>query len=152
MSSAERFVAAVTEAGMRVFVAVPFDPNARWGLKPRHHVTGSVGGQKWRGALMHDGERWVLPLGPAWRRDNGVGVGAEVEVLLSPEGPQMDNVAADIAAALEREPEAVAFFEGLPSFYRRNYMRWIDDAKRPATRAARIAEMVALLRNGQRER
>lgn len=73
-------------------------------------------------------------------------VGAEVEVVLAPEGPQSRNIGADIAAALEAEPEALGFFEGLPSFYRQNFIRWIDGTKR----AARIAEAVRMLRDGRR--
>ncbi len=148
----ERFSARVRVSGTRVVVDVPFHPGERWGFRDRYHVTGTVGGRPWRGALESDGRVYFLRLGPAWLRDNGVDAGAEVEVELAPEGPQVDTAGADVAAALRAEPEAMAFFEGLPSFYRRNYMRWIDEAKRPATRATRIAEMVRLLREGRRER
>lgn len=152
MATPERFTGVVSDTGTRVVIVVPFNPNDVWGLKQRHHVSGSVGDCKWRGPLDHDGEQFFMALGPAWRRDNGVDVGAQVEVALSPEGPQVDNVGADVAAALEAEPEALAFFEGLPSFYRRNYIRWVESAKRPGTRAARIAEMVNLLKDGKREK
>ena len=37
-------------------------------------------------------------------------------------------------------------------FYRRNYVRWIESAKRPETRAARIADTVALLKAGKRQK
>ena len=58
----------------------------------------------------------------------------------------------DVAAALSAAPDACRFFESLPTFYRKNYMRWIHDAKRPETRAKRVAEMVELLSAGKRER
>ncbi|GMV87457.1 MAG: hypothetical protein AMXMBFR81_03880 [Chthonomonas sp.] len=54
--------------------------------------------------------------------------------------------------ALALEPEARRFFDSLPTFYRNNYARWLKDAKRPETRAKRLAEMVALLKEGKRER
>jgi len=133
-------------------IVVPFNPNDVWGLKQRHHVAGTVNGQRWRGALDHDGTQFFLSLGEAWRRDHQLPIGAQVEVVLSPEGPQADTVGADVAAALQAHPEAMAFFEALPSFYRKNYMRWIDSARRPATRAARIAEAVALLKDGIKQR
>ena len=50
------------------------------------------------------------------------------------------------------EPEARAFFESLATFYRNGYVRWIEGAKRPETRSARIAEMLGLLRGGQKQR
>jgi uncharacterized protein YdeI (YjbR/CyaY-like superfamily) len=79
-------------------------------------------------------------------------VGAEAEVVLSPEGPQAETLSPDIASALDAEAEAKAFFASLPTFYRKNYIRWIESAKRPETRAARIHEMVELLKAGKREK
>jgi hypothetical protein len=49
------------------------------------------------------------------------------------------------------EPEARRFFESLPTFYRTNYVRWIEESKRPETRAKRIADAVAKLKARQRE-
>ena len=59
---------------------------------------------------------------------------------------------ADVAAAFAAEPAAARFYDSLPSFYRNNYARWIEGAKRPETRAKRIAELVELARQGKRER
>jgi uncharacterized protein YdeI (YjbR/CyaY-like superfamily) len=61
-------------------------------------------------------------------------------------------LAEDIAAALAAEPDARRFFESLATFYRKNFMRWIEGARRPETRAKRIAETVATLTSGKRER
>lgn len=74
-------------------------------------------------------------------------------VVLAPEGPQRDDLAPDIAAALAAEPQAGAFFDSLAQFYRRAYLRWIDGTKRrPAARAERIVEMIELLKAGIKER
>jgi uncharacterized protein YdeI (YjbR/CyaY-like superfamily) len=40
----------------------------------------------------------------------------------------------------------------LATFYRNNYIRWIESAKRPETRRGRIAEMVDLLKAGTKQR
>ena len=72
---------------------------------------------------------------------------------IGPEGPQRDDLAPDVAAALAADPEAAAFFDSLAQFYRRGYLRWIDATKRrPELRAERIAEMVELLRSGNKQR
>ena len=98
-----------------------------------------------------DGFGFVLV--PAWRRDCGVSPGDAVEVVLAPEGPQRQDLADDVRVALEADPEAAAFFDGLAQFYRKAYLRWIDGTKRrPDERQRRIAEMVELLRRGQKER
>jgi len=148
----QRFKTIVTKQGSRTYIAIPFDPNDVWGIKQRHHITGTINGYAIRGSLGSDGSQSFLPLGAAWRRDNGVEAGAEVEVALAPEGPQTDTLAPDILAALESELEAKAFFEALATFYRNGYIRWIESAKRPATRQARIAEVLSLLKAGKKQR
>ena len=80
------------------------------------------------------------------------GRGAQVAVALALEGPQVGAMAEDIAAALEANPDARHFFESLATFYRKNFIRWIEGAKRPETRAKRIAETVSTLRAGKWER
>jgi len=137
----------------RVVIRVPFDPDEAWGVKSRHHVSGTVGGRRVRGTLdaMEDG--YGLILGPAWRRDCGLDVGTEVLVALAPEGPQRTALPPDVAVALENEPVAAAFFDSLATYYRTAYLRWVDATKRrPEVRADRILEMIKLLTEGKKER
>ena len=148
----QHFEATITKLGSKAELPIPFDPNEAWGEKKRHHITGSINGHKVRGALDWNGSQPVLSLGPAWRRGAGVDVGDQVEVTLAPEGPQFADLAPDIAAALEGAPEAKAFFEALATFYRKGYLKWIEGARRPETRAARIEETVSLLRSGRKQR
>jgi hypothetical protein len=136
-----------------VRIRLPFDPNAEWGPKDRHDVRGTIDGHSMRGPLRIVDGHYVLEMGPAWCRDPRVArVGSEVTVTLEAEGPQVAAMASDLAAAFESEPEARRYFESLATFYRKNFMRWIDGAKRPETRAKRIAETVATLKAGKRER
>src|ERR1051325_3353974 len=95
----QRFRATITKAGGKTYVALPFDPNERWGDKDRHYVRGSVGDNKIRGVLLFDGTEFVLPLGPAWMRDNPVSIGATVAVALEPDGPVGGALPDDLAAA-----------------------------------------------------
>ena len=149
----QHFEAVIEKAGSRAVVRLPFDPNAVWGEKDRHHIAGSVNGCAVRGALGKDDNGYFLILGAAWQRDSGLDVGAEVDVELSAEGPQMEQVADDISASLAAEPEALAFFQGLATFYRKGYLRWIDATQnRPEVRAERIAEVIRLLKAGEKQR
>ena len=134
-----------------ITIELPFDPDAEWGRKDRHYVAGTIGGYGMRGVLSSEADRWVLSLGPAWCRDPRVGPGAIVDVALRPEGPQLDSMAPDIAAALTAAPDARRHFESLATFYRNGFVDWIESAKRPETRAKRIADTVAALRAGRRE-
>ena len=148
----QRFQTTVQKQGSRVFVVLPFDPNRCWGNKERHNVHGTINEARVRGPLAVDGAAYYLNLGPTWRRDNGIEAGMAVTVSLEAEGLQAATMAADLTAAFAEAPTALAFFHTLPTFYQKNYLRWVDSAKRPATRAKRIEEMIALLKEGKRER
>lgn len=150
----QRFTVTVADGGRgRLLIVVPFDPNRTWSVKPRHHVTGTVNGMGVRGVLELRSEGYAFTLGPAWVRDCRVDVGDTVPVVLEPEGPQRDDLAADVAEALAANPRAGAFFDSLAQFYRRAYVRWIDATKRsPSRRAERITEMIKLLDAGIKQR
>ena len=75
-----------------------------------------------------------------------------MEVTLSPEGPQSETLSSDVIEALESEPQARTFFESLATFYRNTYVKWIESAKRPETRVARIREMIKLLKAGKKQK
>lgn len=150
--STQRFKTIISKSGTRTFIPLPFNPNDIWGVKARHHIRGSVNGHTVRGSLGSDGTQYFLPLGAAWRRDCGLVAGSKVDVALSPEGPQSESLSPDVAAALDAEPQAKAFFESLATFYRNTYIKWIESAKRPETRTARIKEMLELLKTGKKQK
>lgn len=58
--------------------------------------------------------------------------------------------APDFAAALAAMPAALKSFEGFPPGQQREYVEWVDSAKRPETRASRIEQSVAWLAEGKR--
>ncbi len=51
---------------------------------------------------------------------------------------------ADLAAALDQQPPARACFDAFPRSQRRGILEWIAQAKRPETRARRLAETARL--------
>ena len=150
--STQRFKTTISQTEDRAYIEVPFDPNEVWGVKERHHITGTIDDHTIRGCLDTYQKRYVLQLGPAWLRDSELDEQAEVEVVLAPEGPQLDTLSPDVTDALRSDPQALAFFESLATFYRKGYVRWIEEAKRPETRSKRIAEMMDLLRAGRKQR
>ena len=147
-----QFTTTTEDAGKgRVRIALPFDADELWGVKPRHHVGGTVDGKKIRAVV--EGDRTAIVLGAMWVKDAGVPLGKKVKVVLEPEGPQRDELAPDIQQAFAKDAVAKAFFDGLAQFYRKGYLRYIDATKRkPELRAERIAEVVALCRAGKKER
>ena len=143
-----------TKSNSRTLISIllPFDPNVVWSNKARHHIRGTINEQMIRGELEATDEGYFVVLRASWLRDTGFAVGAPVEVTLFPEEPHAGSVAADIADGFDAAPQATAFFDALPTFYRKNYIRWIESAKRAETRAKRIAEMIDLLNAEKRQR
>ncbi len=146
------FDAIVQREGSFTFVAIPFSPREVWGAKPRYQVTGTINGMPVRGTLGASGQDHFLRLGAVWMRDSGIEPETNVMVRLSLEGPQEGSIASVIAKALSDNKKAKAFFDGLPAFYRKNFIRWIESAKREETRVKRINEMMKLLEAGKREK
>jgi len=134
-----------------VRLPIPFDPNEAWGEKDKHYVAGKVAGLSVRGALETIGGEWLLSLGPACVRGMPVPT-TPIDVELFPEGPQVGELAPDIQNAFASAPEARRLFESLATFYRTGFVKPIEEAKRPATRAARIEEMISLLKEGKRQK
>ena len=51
----------------------------------------------------------------------------------------------DVAAAINASPVAKQAFEKLPLSHEAEYLRWVDEAKKPKTRQRRIASMIERL-------
>src|SRR4029077_12526459 len=110
-------------------IVVPFDPDAEWGVKAVHHVSSTVNGCRVRVTLEPGDCGWAFTMNPARMQHAGIVAGSQGLVDLPPERPQHDDLAEDIAAALEANPAASAFFDTLAQFYRKGYLRYIDATK-----------------------
>lgn len=55
-----------------------------------------------------------------------------------------------IARAFKKSPAAWRFFQSLAPSYKRNYIGWIDSAKKEETRLRRLTEAVSLLAKGKK--
>ncbi|WIY06908.1 YdeI/OmpD-associated family protein [Amycolatopsis mongoliensis] len=59
----------------------------------------------------------------------------------------MSELPGELADALAAAPDARAAFEALPPSHRREYVRWVVEAKKPETRVSRAQKTVARLRD-----
>jgi len=57
---------------------------------------------------------------------------------------------ADLVAALKKNATARKVFEGFPPSAQRDYVEWIVEAKREATRASRLAQAIEWMAEGKR--
>lgn len=70
--------------------------------------------------------------------------------IYSHEQAQAAELAGDEAAAFRADAAAWAYFEQLPPGYRKTVLHWITTAKKPETRAARLAKLVQACAAGER--
>jgi hypothetical protein len=141
--TAQRFEAtAAPRANGGIAIRLPFDPDAAWGDKDRHHVAGSIHGVPVRGSVVRRDDGPWLEFGPAWCRSGSVSAGDTVGVRLQPEGPVLDDLGPELRAALDADPAARRAFESLPTFYRKAIVREVDGVKRPETRERNLAHVM----------
>ncbi len=113
-------------------------------------VTVTVNGHALALRLARMGGENLIGLNKAMRAEAGVEVGETVEVEIAADAaPRTVEVPDDLAAALAADEQAAAAFEKLAYSHRKEYVRWVTEAKREQTRADRIAKAVEMVRAGQ---
>jgi uncharacterized protein YdeI (YjbR/CyaY-like superfamily) len=58
----------------------------------------------------------------------------------------------DLGVALSADAAALAAFDRLSYTHRKEWVRWVEDAKKPETRQTRVVKTVEALREGKRAR
>ncbi len=152
MSEPYSFSAVIQDAGGGgAFVIVPFDVEAAFGQK-RVKVIAMIDGAPYRGSLVRMGtHEHILGVRKDIRAQIGKSIGDEVEVLLREDTePRVVSLPQDVDAALRGNPQAQNFFEKLSYSHQREYIQWVEEAKRDQTRQDRIARMLAMLPSGKR--
>ena len=87
-----------------------------------------------------------------FRDQAGLFTGDLITVDMELDTAQIEPIPDDLATALETEPEAKTFFDGLSPFYRNTYIAWITEAKQADTRAGRVTQTIAYLKAGRKQR
>lgn len=112
---------------------------------------GSGRGHTFRTTAMRYGEIDYIGLNRGVRDAAGVRAGDEVsiDIELDLEKREVD-VPPELASALDHDAAAKRAFDGLSYTHRKEYARWIAEAKREDTRVRRLAQAVEMLRTGVR--
>lgn len=135
------------------FFHVPPEVMEALGPKKRVAVRVTVNGYTYRSTVAPMGGRFLLPLNRENRAAAGVAAGDRVQVTIErDEAPRAVAVPGDLAAALATEEAASETFTGLSYSHQREYVEWIEQAKRPETRARRVAQAIARLGAGETAR
>ena len=131
---------------------VPFDLEKAFG-RARPPVKVTIGSHTWRTTPgVYDGVGYVV-VNRAVKQATGVDAPDRVRVTMELDTePRTVRVPHDLRAALREDVEAKAAFAKLSYSHRREYVEWIEEAKRPETRARRVAGTVERVRAGRSER
>lgn len=126
-------------------LVVPKEVAATFASK-RPPVLAHVNGVEYRSRLAVYGGQSYLGLRKDLLKQLGVGVGELVEVELVEDNQERVVVEpAELTAALAESPAARAAYDQLPFTHRNEYARWIDEGKKPETRADRVAKTIKRL-------
>jgi uncharacterized protein YdeI (YjbR/CyaY-like superfamily) len=116
----------------------------------RFPVVATVNATTWRTSVAQMGGEFLLGLNREVRQRADVQAGDEVEVSIELDvAPRTVEVPEALAMALAADPKARATFENLAFTHRKEFARWIADAKREETRVRRVERAVEMIRQGQ---
>jgi hypothetical protein len=121
------------------------------GAGKRPPVTVTVGGYSYRTTVAPMGGAFWVPLAAEHREAAGVAAGQEVDVRIELDSaPREVALPDDLAAALD--DGARRTYDSLAYSHQKEWVRWVEEAKKPETRAARIEKTAASLREGKKAR
>lgn len=146
-----RFRATILQTGTTA-AGIPIPDEIVDGLASgrRAPVRMTVNGHTYRSSLATVNGRTMVGISAENRDKAGVAGGEEVDVDIELDTqPREISVPADLSAALDREPAALHFFDGLTYSVKQWHVLSVEGAKTAETRQRRIEKSVAMLRHGR---
>lgn len=143
-----RFTAELVKRGQHVCFDLPVDASQKLGHRGRVPIAGTLNSFPIHTSIFpsDDGGHFMM-VSPEIQKVAGVKAGDHVKVVLDlASRPRTVDVPNDLAKALDRVAAAREAFERLAYSHQREYVDWIEEAKRPETRARRIEKTVERLR------
>ncbi len=148
MTKKHTFKAVIQNAGGGgAFVEVPFDVEQEFGSK-RPKIKAMIEGVPYRGILTRMGTAChILGIRKDIREQVGKTFGDEVTITLEPDTePRLIEVPDDLKKVFKTDKEAKALFNKLSYTHQKEYVTWINEAKKEGTRLSRIAKTIMLLK------
>jgi hypothetical protein len=116
----------------------------------RFPVTATVNGYTWRTSVTRMGGEFLLGFPRDVREKAGVQAGDEIDVNLALDaGPREVEVPPALAEALAADPEASTAFGQMAFTHRKEYVRWIAEAKKDETRQRRVEQALEMIKAGK---
>lgn len=134
-----------------LMVEFPFDVQALYGTKGQVKVLATFDGIPYRGSLAKMGHpRHFLFVRKDIKAQLGKNAGDSVMVtVIKDSEPRVVIVPEELMELWAQNPAAQSMFEGLSYTHQKEYVQWINDAKRPETRQKRLHKTLEMLLNKQ---
>jgi hypothetical protein len=131
-------------------IQVPADVVDALGPSRKPAVVVTINGYSYRSTVATMGGVFMIGVSNDVRKSAGVAAGETVDVDLELDtAPREVVVPSDVAAALDRDPDARRFFDGLSYSNKRRILLPIEDAKTPETRQRRLDKSLSALHDGR---
>jgi hypothetical protein len=116
----------------------------------RFPVVATINGYTWRTSVTRMSGEFLLGLSREVRHGAGVEAGDPVEVTIDLDTkPREVEVPAALAAALATDSQATAAFDGMAFTHRKEFARWVAEAKQEETRQRRAQQALEMIRSGK---
>jgi hypothetical protein len=134
-----------------VSFVVPFDVQQVWGTRAQVRVRGTLNGHPYRASIAPYGGQHYMVLRKEIREGAGLKSGDRVKVVMEVDTEERTvDVPDDFQQALDQNPQAKAIFEDFAYTPRKEYVHWIESAKKAETRASRIQKAVEQIAQGKK--
>ncbi|WP_449388918.1 DUF1905 domain-containing protein [Chryseobacterium lineare] len=150
-----QFKAVIKQSGNlnAAFVEFPFSTEELFNKKGQVKVKAIFDDKvEYRGSLAKmksDGH--LLGLTQEIRKELGKTFGDEVSVsLIEDKEERTVEIANDILIIFNENPESKALFDKMSYTHQKEYIRWINEAKKPETRENRKVKMVQMILDGKK--
>jgi cell division ATPase FtsA len=147
MKEQHQFKATIQQANQGgAYVVVPINVEQVFGKK-RVKVKASIDGEVYRGSLVRmGGQEHILGILKEIRQKIGKTYGDQVEIVLEDDSePRQVQLAGDVQEALQHDPAAEKAFSLLSYTHQKEYVSWIEGAKREETRHKRLRKTIQML-------
>jgi Domain of unknown function (DUF1905)/Bacteriocin-protection, YdeI or OmpD-Associated len=140
---------AVEQGG--VFFTLPRKESAKFGTRGRVPVTGTINGAPFRSSIFPTGDGGhFMGVKRETREAAKAEVGDKVKVSMEIDtAPRTVAVPPDLNAELSKSIDARVRFDKLSYTRRKEYVQWLEAAKRPETRARRLKQVIDKLTTAQ---
>ena len=133
------------------YFIVPFNVPEVYGTKAQVKVRGTIDGYPYRGSIANMGEGHCMVVKKEIRQVIDKSAGDTVKVVMDIDTePRIVEVPEDFQQVLNNNPEAKEIFDTFSYTHKKEYVQWIEDAKKQETRENRIKKAIEQIGGGKK--